>query len=75
MVTFAALYTGYFDKKAKPSQDTKSTGSEGEFCYACLRICLGIFSIQPFQSIFFRMIVACAITTKGIFFDATKAKG
>lgn len=75
MVTFAALYIGYLDKRAKPTQDIKSTCSEGEFCYACLRIHMGIFSTQPFQSIFFRMIAACAITSKGIFFDATKAKG
>lgn len=28
----AALHTGFFDKRAKPSQDIRSTGSEGEFC-------------------------------------------
>lgn len=51
MVMFAALYTDYFDKRAESSQDIKSTGSEGEFCYAHMRTC-GVFFILTLYRVF-----------------------
>lgn len=51
MVMFAALYTDYFDKRAESSQDIKSTGSEGEFCYAHMRTC-GVFLYSPYTEYF-----------------------
>jgi len=50
MVTFAALYTDYFDKRAESSQDVKSTGSEGEFCHA--RMSIGVLFILTLYRLF-----------------------